>query len=87
MHEYSDPELKMAVDDLLSSNALIDSHGIEVTAELGFISLNGYVQDQEQRDLVVKTVREFSGVKDVFNYLSLRPKGIIGDDNINHNVI
>lgn len=87
MREMSDPELKLAVDDLLSKNPYIDASGIEVSAELGFISLNGYVQDQEQRDLVIKTIQEFEGVKDVFNYLSLRPKGLIGDENLPHNVI
>jgi osmotically-inducible protein OsmY len=87
MAEMTDPELKLAVDDLLSADPLIDSTGIEVKAELGFINLNGYVQDKEQRDLVEKVIRDFNGVKDVFNYLSLRPKGIVGDHNSSHNVI
>lgn len=87
MTEMTDEELKLAVDDLLSIDPFIDSKGISVIAELGFISLNGYVQDNEQRVLVERTVRQFSGVKDVFNYLSLKPRGIVGDHNINHNVI
>lgn len=87
MQEMSDAELKLAVDDLLTANPFIDARGIEVKAELGFISLNGYVQDQEQRELVVKVISEHAAVKDVFNYLSLRPRGIVGDDNIPHNVI
>lgn len=87
MSEMTDPELKLAVDDLLSADPYIDSTGITVSAELGFISLNGYVQDKEQRELVDKTIRAYSGVKDVFNYLSLRPRGIVGDHNIPHNVI
>lgn len=88
MLEMSDPALKLAIDDLLSADPLIDSSGIEVTAELGFISLNGYVQDKEQRDLVEKVIREHDAVKDVFNYLSLRPRGIMGGDhNLPHNVI
>ncbi len=87
MDEMTDPELKLAIDDLLSRDPYIDSSGIEVTAELGFISLNGYVQDKEQRDLVVKVIKDFDGVKDVFNYLSLRPRGIISDHNHPHNVI
>jgi osmotically-inducible protein OsmY len=87
MDEMTDPELKLAVDDLLSANPFIDSSGIEVTAELGFISLNGYVQDKEQRELVEKVIREYPAVKDVFNYLSLQPRGIVGDRNLSHNVI
>lgn len=85
--ETSDEELKLAIDDLISGHPLIDSSGITVIAELGFISLNGYVQDKEQRDLIERVVREASGVKDVFNYLSLKPRGIVGDHNLNHNVI
>jgi osmotically-inducible protein OsmY len=87
MKEMTDAELKLAIDALLSRDPLIDSTGIEVKAELGFINLNGYVQDKEQRDLAEKVVREFNGVKDVFNYLTLKPKGIMGDSNIPHNVI
>lgn len=87
MTEMTDEELKLAIDDLISGNHLIDSTGISVIAELGFISLNGYVQDKEQRDLVERFVREAPGVKDVFNYLSLKPRGIVGDHNLNHNVM
>lgn len=87
MTEMTDEELKLSIDDLISGNHLIDSTGISVIAELGFISLNGYVQDKEQRELVERFVREAPGVKDVFNYLSLRPRGIVGDHNLNHNVI
>lgn len=87
MTQLTDPELKLAVDDLISGNPLIDSTGITVSAELGFISLNGHVQDHVQRELVEEVVRNFQGVKDVFNYLSLRPRGIVGDSNIPHNVI
>ncbi len=87
MTEMTDEELKLAIDDLISANPFIDSTGISVVAELGFISLNGYVQDNEQRELVERTVREAPGVKDVFNYLSLKPRGIVGDQNLNHNVI
>jgi osmotically-inducible protein OsmY len=87
MTEMNDVELKLSIDDLLSSDPHIDSSGIQVKAELGFISLNGFVQDQGQRELVERVVREADGVKDVFNYLSLKPRGLVGDDNLNHNVI
>jgi len=87
MTEMNDEELKLAIDDLISSDPHIDSTGITVVAELGFISLNGYVQDKEQRELVERKVRGASGVKDVFNYLSLRPRGIVGDHNLDHNII
>ena len=84
MNEMTDAELQLAVTDLISGNPTIDSTGIVVKAELGFINLDGYVQDKEQRALVEKVVREFRGVKDVFNYLTLKPKGIMGDTNIPH---
>lgn len=87
MTEMTDEELKLAMDDLITANPYIDATGISIIAELGFISLNGYVQDKEQRELVERVIRESPGVKDVFNYLSLKPRGIVGDHNLNHNVI
>lgn len=87
MTEMSDEELRLSVEDVITKNPYIDATGIELVSELGFISLNGFVQDQEQRDLVEQTIREIDGVKDVFNYLSLKPRGLVGDQNVNHNVI
>lgn len=77
--DMNDLELKLAIVTLLEEDPLIDASGIDIKAELGFINLNGYVQDKEQRDLVERVVREATGVQDVFNYLSLRPRGIIGE--------
>ena len=85
--EMTDEEMKLAISDLISGHPLIDSTGISIIAELGFISLNGFVQDKHQRELAEKVVREATGVKDVFNYLSLKPRGLVGDHNLNHNVI
>lgn len=85
--ELTDEELRLSIVDLLTHDPLIDATGIEVVAELGFINLNGYVQDKAQRDLVERTVRGAPGVKDVFNYLSLRHRGLMGDANLPHNVI
>lgn len=87
MDVIADEELKLAVEDLLNGDPLIDATGIEVVAELGFISLRGFVQDREQRGKVERLVLSYPGVKDVFNYLSLRPKGLVGDANLPHNVI
>lgn len=87
MNEMTDAELQDYVAGLLESDPLIDAVGINVKAELGFITLSGFVQDNEQRVLVEKTLRELPAVKDVFNYLDLRPKGLVGDHNLPHNVI
>lgn len=72
-----DAELKLSVEKLLRDEPLIDASGIEVFSELGFINLNGHVQDEEQKKLVEVTVASLHGVKQVFNYLTLKPKGLI----------
>lgn len=69
--------LKLAVEQLIKQDPLIDGEGIEVESELGFINLKGFVQDLAQKKLVEDTVRAFAGVKDVFNYLTLKPKGLV----------
>lgn len=83
----SDVDLQKIAAKALNDIPTIDASGIVVIAELGFISLKGHVADRQQKADAEVLMRGIRGVKDVFNYLDLRPKGLLSDINLNHNVI
>jgi osmotically-inducible protein OsmY len=87
MTEIGDEELKDLVEDRLNHDPTIDVEGIDVKTQLGFVNLFGHVETRDDRKWVEVVVRQVPGVKDVFNYLTLEPKGIVGDHNLDQNII
>ena len=79
MDEMTDNELRFLVEERLRTDPTLDADGIEVFSELGFINLNGHVETIDDRAWAESLVRQTPGVKDVFNYLTLEPKGIVDD--------
>ncbi len=87
MDEMNDNELRILVEQRLRSDPTIDATGIDVVVESGFVNLNGHVETKDDRAWAEALIRQIPEVKDVFNYLSLERKGIVGDTNFNHNMI
>ncbi len=87
MDEMTDSEIQTLVEDRLRTDPTLDATDIEVTCELGFINLNGHVETKDDRAWAEVLVRQIAEVKDVFNYLTLERKGLVGDQNFDHNVI
>lgn len=83
----TDNEIRLLVEDRLRTDPSIDAGNIDVKVELGFVNLNGHVETKDDRAWAEALVRQIPEVKDVFNYLNLVPKGIVGDQNLNHNII
>ena len=79
MDEMTDIELRFLVEERLRTDPTLDANGIEVFSELGFINLNGHVETSDDRAWAESLVRQTPGVIDVFNYLTLMPKGLVGD--------
>jgi osmotically-inducible protein OsmY len=85
--DMSDEDLKELVEERLNNDPTIDVEGIEVKTQLGFVNLYGHVETRDDRKWVEVVVRQIPQVKDVFNYLTLEPKGIVGDQNLDQNMI
>ncbi len=65
--ERPDPEIAQAAVDALRWNILVPHDQIKVKVENGFLTLEGSVDYQYQKDEAEKAVRRLTGVRGVFN--------------------
>ncbi len=56
----------------LESSRNVDATDIEVTVKEGLVTLKGSVKDRAEKKIVELEIENISGVKDIFNLLSLR---------------
>jgi osmotically-inducible protein OsmY len=74
LSERSDSEIAHAAENVLDWNAAVPREGIGVTVEHGWITLEGKVNWQVQKEAAESAVRHLMGVKGVSNQITLKPK-------------
>jgi osmotically-inducible protein OsmY len=72
--ERSDEDIAAAAVKALQSNLLVPDDKIKVTVRNGFLTLEGEVEWQYQRDAAERAVRYLSGVVGVSNLITLKPR-------------
>jgi osmotically-inducible protein OsmY len=71
--ERTDTEIAQAALATLKWNTMIPEDRITLTVEKGWITLNGTLDWQYQRDVAARAVRDLTGVKGVTNRIALKP--------------
>jgi osmotically-inducible protein OsmY len=72
--ERTDPDIAAAAVRALEWNAFLPSGRVKVTVSKGWITLEGQVDWQYQRDAAERSVRSLVGVKGVSNLIKVAPK-------------
>jgi osmotically-inducible protein OsmY len=72
--ERNDADIARAAENALQWNVLVPRGGIKVTAEKGFLTLEGEADWQFQRSAAERAVLHLMGVKGVSNQITLKPK-------------
>jgi osmotically-inducible protein OsmY len=72
--ERTDEDIASAAVRALEWDALLPAGKIKVTVSKGWITLDGEVEWQFQREDAERTVRRLTGVRGVTNLISVRPK-------------
>lgn len=72
--ERTDPEIAAAAVNALKWDSLIPSDKIKVTVSKGWVTLDGEVEWQYQKEDAERDVRNLWGVKGVTNLISVKPR-------------
>lgn len=72
--ERADPDIARAAVEALRSHITVPADRIKVTVRDGWITLEGDVDWQFQKDSAESAVRYLAGVKGVFNLVTVKPK-------------
>jgi osmotically-inducible protein OsmY len=73
MFERTDTEIAQAAVTALKSNIVVPAGDVTVTVSNGWITLNGNVEWQYQKDAAAQCVRSLFGVKGVSNTITVEP--------------
>jgi osmotically-inducible protein OsmY len=79
-HEWTDTDLARAVANVLAWNSSLPPDRIRIRVENGWITLEGTVDWQYQKDTAVAAVSYLMGVRGVVNLLSVNPM-VSAEDN------
>jgi osmotically-inducible protein OsmY len=77
--ERSDADIARAAENALEWNVSVPYEKIKVTAERGFLTLQGEVDWEYQRSAAEGAVRYLTGVQGVSNEISIKPKVVPAD--------
>src|SRR5690349_9687034 len=72
--ERTDPEIAAAAVNALKWDSLIPSEKLKVTVSKGWVTLEGEVEWQYQKEDAERDVRNLWGVKGVTNLISVKPR-------------
>jgi osmotically-inducible protein OsmY len=72
--ERTDEDIAAAAVHALEWDAVVPSSAVSVTVSKGWVTLEGRLEWQYQREEVERVVRQLSGVKGITNVISVRPK-------------
>jgi len=72
-HERNDSDIAQAAVNALDWNVNVPLHKVQATVENGWITLNGYINWNYQRDAAFNAVSHLMGVKGVSNLIGVKP--------------
>jgi osmotically-inducible protein OsmY len=70
----TDTDIAQAAVTALTWNAFVPKERITVTVSNGWLTLNGTVDAQYQKDAALRAVRDLTGVKGVTNTITVKPR-------------
>jgi osmotically-inducible protein OsmY len=70
----SDSEIALAVANAIKSNTYHLDALVKAKVEDGFVTLTGEVEWQFQKNVAANTIRYLTGVKGIYNKISIKPK-------------
>lgn len=73
-HERTDTEIAQAAVTALKWNTTVPNERLTVTVTNGWLTLNGTLDWQYQKDAAARAVRDLTGVKGVTNYIIVQPQ-------------
>jgi osmotically-inducible protein OsmY len=77
--ELTDTELAQAAVTALTWNTMVPNERVSITAAKGWLTLNGTLDWQYQKDAAARAVRDLTGVKGVTNEITLKPPRVTTD--------
>jgi osmotically-inducible protein OsmY len=77
--ELTDIELAQAAVTALRWNTMVPREQVTITAANGWLTLNGTLDWQYQKDAAARAVRDLTGVKGVANDITLKPPRVTTD--------
>src|ERR1017187_7858608 len=72
--KHTDQELAQATINALRWNNAVPDQNIKVEVEKGWLSLEGHLDWQFQKDAAFNAVKDIAGLKGVTNLINIRPK-------------
>jgi osmotically-inducible protein OsmY len=78
-HERTDTDIASSAVNVLLWDSLLPRNQITVKVSNGFVTLDGEVEWQYQRDRARMLVQSISGVRGVTNNITLKPQMLVGD--------
>jgi len=73
-HQRSDTEIAQAAESALMWHALVPESRVQIKVERGWVTLNGELDWEYQRNSAYKAVRPLTGVVGVSNLITLKPQ-------------
>ena len=73
-HRRTDTEIAEAVVKTLNMHTSIPENTLQVTVEDGTVTLEGEVEWEYQRAAAKNAIQHFAGVKNVWNFIRLKPR-------------
>jgi osmotically-inducible protein OsmY len=70
----TDAEIAKAVSDVVKWNVYLPDDGLKMKVENGFVTLEGEVQWQFQRENAERAIRNLTGVRGIANLLKVKPR-------------
>jgi osmotically-inducible protein OsmY len=73
VYKKTDAEIAADVLDALKWHASVQKEKVKIKVENGFITLDGEVEWQYQRTNIISAIEHLSGVRGVYNLISIKP--------------
>jgi osmotically-inducible protein OsmY len=77
--ERTDTDMAQAASNALKWHASVPDQNVTIVVRNGWISLNGTVDWQFQKDAAVRALRDLTGVRGVTNAITVKPRITAGD--------
>jgi osmotically-inducible protein OsmY len=85
-HQRSDADIARAALDALTWDSMVPDDRIRVTVDKGWVSLEGSVEWNYQRDAAARALRNLRGVRGLSNLLTVKPRTKLHAGDVRHQI-
>jgi osmotically-inducible protein OsmY len=86
-HKRSDADIAHAALEALTWDSMVPDDRVRVTVDKGWVSLEGSVEWNHQREAAGRAVRNLRGVRGVSNLLVVEPRAKINPGEVKHRIV